>query len=501
MSISNAVGPNRRSTVVGYALDKGTEGVTGGFLPQRIAIVGEANTANQVALKTKLVFTSADEVAQEYGYGSPLHLAAKRLRGNNDVGGVGTVAYSVPEAGAAIAQEYTVTVTGTASKSASQTIIIAGQYIGFTVAKDDDATVILGKIKDAVNSVIDSPMTAGVVTATPDMPLTAKWAGESSSDIKVEFAGEDVGLTYAAAESAAGAGAVLPDDALTLFGSEWNTFVVNCLKATSTVLDAYEAFNGNSDTRNGRYNAEDWKPFVTCSGTVENDKDNLIAITTGRKNEQTNIIMPAPSSLSLPLEIAAATAFIYTPRVNRDPKLDIQNHRLIGIVPPQEITPSDLDVYNNRDLISKNGCSTVKISDGDFFVKDFITTYHKTGEEPPQFKYVRNLAGIDFNVGYRTIFLDNTYILGKTILPDSNPSVDDEVIKPDDAKSIIAQNLVEDFAAKGIFADAAYSLERLTVGINGTNPDRLDFRIPYQRSGFARIASTNAVANFYLGDS
>jgi len=501
MAISNAVDPTRISTVIGYALDKGTEGVSGGFLPQSIAIVGEANTANQTALKTKLEFTSADEVGQEFGYGSPLHLAALRVRGNIDVGGVRTIAYSVPEAGAAAAQENTIAVTGTASKAATQYIIIGGQYIGFTVLPSDDDTAILGKIKDAINANINCPMGAGTVSVTPDLPVTAKWAGESSADIKIEFAGDDVGLTYTAVEATAGAGAVLPDDALALFGMEWNTFVINALKATGTVLDAYEAFNGNSDTRNGRYNPENWKPFVVCSGTVESDKDNLIAITTGRKNEQTNIIMPAPNSLSLPLEIAAVTAAIYTPKVQRDPKLDIQNDRLIGIVPPQVLTATDLDVYNNRDLVVKNGCSTVALQDGDYFVKDFITTYHPDGELPPQFRYVRDLAGIDFNVGYRTIFLDNTYILGKTILPDSNPSVDPEVIKPNDAKSIMVQNLVQDFASQGIFADSAYSLENMQVEIDGTNPNRLNFRIPYKRSGYVRIISTNVVANFYLGGS
>lgn len=501
MAISNAVDPTRISSVIGYALDKGTEGVTGGYLPQRIAIVAEANTANQAGLKTKLVFTSAVDVAKEYGYGSPAHLAARRLRGNNDVGGVGTVIYSVPEAGGAIAQEYTITVTGTPSKSATQNIIIAGVTVGFTVNKTDTPAIILAAIKDAVNTNINLPTIAGTVSATPDMPLTAKWKGESSADITVEFSGEDVGLTFAAADSTSGAGSVLPSDALALFGNEWNTTVVNALKATATVLDAYEAYNGNSDTRNGRYNAENFKPFVTISGTVESDTATLIALTDSRKNEQTNIVMPCPSALSLPLEIAAVAAFIYCPKVQRDPKLDIQDDILLGITGPQDQTVEDMNVYNNRDLIVKGGCSTVTFADGDYTVKDFVTTYHPDGEEPPQFRYVRDLAGIDFNVAYRTLFLDKAYILGKTILPDSNPSTDPEVIKPNDAKTVMIQNMIIPFADAGIFADSTYSVENVAVEIDGTNPNRLNFRIPYKRSGYARIISTNVVANFYLGGS
>ncbi len=499
MSISNAVDPTRVSSIVGYSLDKGLEGVTGGYLPQRIAIIAEGNSDKQATMGTKLEFTSADEVAQECGYGSPAHLAAKRIRGNAiDVGGVSTVVYPLPEAAEAAAKESGIAVTGTPSKSATQYVIIAGNYYSFTVLPTDDGDAILGKIKDAINAQVDSPVTAGAVLEG-SLPVTAKWAGATSDDITIEFGGEDVGLTYSVTETTPGAGEVLPTDALDLFGSEWNTLVINCLGATETVLDAYEAFNGNSTDRIGRYNSENWKPFIAITGTVESDKDTLVTITTGRKNEQTNVIMPAPNSLSLPFEIAAVTAGVYAPRVQRDPKADILDVRLIGIVPPQDLDVGDLDVYNNRDYLAKNGCSTVILSDGDYFVKDFITTYHPDGELPPQFRYVRNLVGIDFNTAYRILFLDDQFIKGYTILPDSSTSNDPNVIKPKDGKSIMINKLITPFANAGIFADAAYSIENTQVEIDETNPDRLNFNIPYKRSGFARVVSTNAVANFYLG--
>lgn len=497
--ISTAVDPTRVSSVIGYALDKGFEGVTGGFLPQRIAIIAEANTANQSGLKTKLEFTSAAEVAVECGSGSPAHLAAKRIRGNTlDVGGVSTVVYPLPESGSGVAQVYSITITGTASKASTQYVIVAGKYYSYTPLPTDTGDEILGKIKDAINADVDAPVTAGVV-ATSALPVTSKWAGITSGDIVIEFAGEAVGLTPAVAETTPGAGEVLPADALALFGSEWNTIVINCLGSTSTVLNDYELFNGNSTDKTGRYNSESWKPCVVITGTVEDDKDNLIAITTGRKNEQTNIIMPAPLSLSMPLEIAAVTAGIYAPRVQRDPKADILDVRLIGIVPPQDLEEGDMDVYNNRDLIVKAGCCTTDLRDGDYFVKDFVTTYHPDGEDPPQFRYVRNLAGIDFNTAYRILFLDETFIKGFTILPDSSTSNDPDIIKPKDGKSIMINKLIVPFANSGIFADEAYSIENIQVEIDGTNPDRLNFRIPYKRSGFARVISTNAIANFYLG--
>ncbi len=498
MPISNAVAPNRVSSVLGYELKKGLEGVTGGYLPQRIAIIAEANSDSQVGLKTKFQFTSSDEVAVECGYGSPAHLAAIRVRGQINVGGIPTLVFPLPQAGGGVAQADSITTTGTATKSATQFIIVAGRYISFVVLKDESGDDILNKIKDAINAILDTPITAGAVAANA-LPTTAKWVGQSSADIVIEFAGEDIGLTFVVAETAAGAGEVLPDDALALFGSEWNTAVVNCLGATTTILDAYEAFNGNSTDKTGRYNAEDWKPFVAYTGSVLDTKASIIAITDARKLEQTNIFMSCPKSLSLPFEIAAVLCAVYTPRVEVDPKSDVLDAVMTGITPPQDLEVGDMAIYDNRDLIVKAGACTVILRDGNYVIKDFVTTYHPIGETPPQFRWVRNLAGIDFNVAFKTLFIDETFIKGKTILPDSSTSIDPNVIKPKDAKGLMINKLFVPFANDGILAESAYSIENCNVEINGTNPDRLDFVTPYKRSGFARILSTTAIANFNLG--
>ena len=354
------------------------------------------------------------------------------------------------------------------------------------------------KIKDAVNAVLDTAMTAGTIV-TNALPMTAKWVGQTSADIVIEFAGDDIDVVYANAETAAGAGEVLPANALALFGSEWDTQVVNCLGSTSTILDDYELFNGNSTDKTGRYNAEAFKPCVVVTGSILDDKDDIVAVTDSRKIEQTNIFMSCPKALSLPLEIAAVTVAVYAPKVEVDPKADILDSVLTGITPPQDLEAGDMDVYNNRDFIVKGGACTVILRDGNYFVKDFVTTYHPVGEDPPQFRWVRNLAGIDFNIAFRTLFIDEAFIKGKTILPDANPSTDPNVIKPKDAKGLMINKLFVPFANAGILAESAYSIDNCDVQINDTNPDRLDFSNPYKRSGFARILSTTAIANFNLG--
>lgn len=53
-------------------------GAGAGVLPQRIALVGAGNTGVSYPL-TPLSVTSAGQVAEQYGDGSLLHLAASRL--------------------------------------------------------------------------------------------------------------------------------------------------------------------------------------------------------------------------------------------------------------------------------------------------------------------------------------------------------------------------------------------------------------------------------------
>ena len=81
-AISTAIGIERISRIVGYKLRPTNFTPDTPYLPQRIAVLGEANTANQATI-TKDVpfeFISADEVGEEFGYGSPLHIMARIIR-------------------------------------------------------------------------------------------------------------------------------------------------------------------------------------------------------------------------------------------------------------------------------------------------------------------------------------------------------------------------------------------------------------------------------------
>ena len=236
MAISTAVGSERISKVVGYKLTKGFFQIDSPNLPQRVAILAEANLANQGTLDlTKKEITSAQEAGELYGFGSPIHNIMRILRPptGGGIGGIPTIVYPQIEPGSAVAATKTVTVTGGATGNGEHTVIVAGRSgidgisYSFPVVTGDTPTIIAGKIKDAINAVLSSPMSGDNVVGV--MTGTVKWKGITGDDVNISIdnGGDGLGLTYVIAVGVAGVGSTSIAGALAQFGNEWNTIVVN----------------------------------------------------------------------------------------------------------------------------------------------------------------------------------------------------------------------------------------------------------------------------------
>jgi len=312
-TISTAVGTERRSRVSGYKIRKGFFNNDTQNLPQIIAVFGEANTANQSGLTTTPVeVTSAKEAGELFGFGSPIHSVMRILRPVNSdgVGGIPTVVFPQVSDVAATASTREWTVVGTATSNATHTVVINGrdgvdfQNYSFSVVVGDTPTVIAGKIKDAINGVLGSPLTAantaGVMTAT------AKWKGATSDDINllIDFGSNSAGVSYSQTDSTSGSGTVDLADSFALFGDTWYTTVINTYGVSK--LAEFEQFNGvpDPDAPTGRFNGLIFKPFMAFFGSNESDKDVLAGITndSGRVNQVTNVLCPAPNSLGFNYE-------------------------------------------------------------------------------------------------------------------------------------------------------------------------------------------------------
>lgn len=503
-TISTAVGAERISRTAGYKIKKGFFNTDTGNLPQMIAVLGEANDANQATLDLNpKEITTAREAAEAYGEGSPMHQMFRILRpvSGDGVGGIPTVAFPQASDAGASATVHEWTVTGTATGNAVHTINIGGrtsldfQEYKFSVAKDDDPSAIAQKIADAINGVTGSPVIATVALGV--VTLTTKWKGATSASLSSLITFEKaVGVSYAKTDETAGAGTVSLADALGKFEDSWFTIVLNPYGAAQ--FDALEAFNGQPDDENptGRYDGQTFKPFVALFGSTLDDKDDIVAITdaAARVDQVTNVLCPAPRSKAFPWEAAANVCF-HLARIAQDtPHLDVNNKAYPDMPIPSDGKIGDLSIYDNRDFLVKKGASTVILKDGNYVIQDLVTTYHPDGETPLQFSYVRNLI-VDWNISdtYRT--LEEVFVKDHVLVKDGQVTSVEKAVKPSEWKATVLE-MLNDLAGDALISDPEFSAGSLTVKISESNPNRFETFFRYKRTGIARIESTDVEAGF-----
>lgn len=514
MAISDAVGSERISRIVGYKLIKGDFSNTTPNLPQRIALLAEANTANQsdIDVDTPVQITSAQQAGELCGWGSPAHINARILfptSGGGSIGGIPVILYPQAEQGGASSFKKTITVSGTATAAGTHYVVIGGRYTldgdsyAVNIASGDTATQIAVKITDVVNNVLGCPMTAAETSPVGAVStLTSKWAGETAGYITVSVDTGDnaLGLTYTVATTQAAAGIPSVTDSLNLFGNEWNTIVINTYPLSSTVTAELEAFNGIPDpnTPTGRYQGIIFQPFIALTGTVEDSDTSSadVVLTDADKLNVTIGMCPAPLSPAMPMEAAANMCTLFARKAQDTPHLDVEGSYYPDMPVPATGVPATAS-YDVRDAIVKKGMSTVLIIAGKYQVQDFVTTYHPVGEVPPQFRYCRDLM-LDMNVRFGYWLLEQINVVDHMIANDLDIVNVSSVIKPKQWKAIIQQYAIS-LTAKGLIADPAFMQDSITVAISNVNPNRLETFFRYKRTGTVRIASTTAQAGFNFG--
>lgn len=502
-ALSTAVGDERRSRVSGYKINKGNFNLASENLPQNIVILGEANTANQAALDvSKKEVTSAFEAGELYGFGSPIHQIMRILRpiSGQGIGGIPT--FVIPQLSDVGASATVVTwdLTGVATKNATHKVVIAGREdldfksYSYTVSIGDTAAEVLAKIADAVNAVLNSPVSAAVVGA--QIVFTTKWEGLTSASIDISFNidGEAAGFVYALDSKVDGAGDIDLSAAFALFGSDWHTTVIN---PYDSKLDVLEAFNGvPAPIASGRYNPIDFKPFLSFFGSVLDDKDDLAAITdaAARQEEVTNVLCPAPLSKAFPWEAAANMVALFCRVMQDTPEIDVNGLSYPDMPVPSDGIIGDMSVYDNRDFLIKKGCSTVIYDKGSYKVQDLVNTYHVEDEVPLQFNYCRNL-NLDWNIADSYMILEKLKLKDKVLIGDLQSTDSKNAVKPKEWKAVLF-GLFEELAVKALINEPKFSKDSLQVGISETNPNRFETTFAYKRTGIARIESTTVEAGY-----
>lgn len=508
MAVSDAIGAERVSRVVGYKLLAGNFAETTPNLPMRIAVLGQANTANQTGLtNAPREVTSEAEAGNLYGFGSQIHILMRiiRARTGDTTGGIPTVIYPQLAPGSAAAQVDTITVTGAATAAAVHLIRINGRTsidgdsLAISITSGDAVGDVATKIAAAINACVSCPVSAtaalGVVT------VTSKWQDLSAGDldIQVDTQNEPVGVSYAVAESAAAAGDSTTNVAasLALFDENWNTIVVN--PYGKGLAATFEAANGvpGVPAPTGRYAPAVFKPFVALTGDTVSD--TVVNVTASLDADEATVVQcPAPNSEGWPFEAAANVAAILSRQAQDSPHTDTAGRFYPDMPVPASGSIGVYNTYNNRDLIVKNGGSTVTLRNGRYMIEDLITSYRPAGQNPPQFRYVRSLIQ-DWNVRFTYFLLQQINVVDKTILEDNQPTTQANTIKPKQWRAILTQ-MFDDLALRALIAEPTFSVDSLQVTISTTNPDRFEDFFRYKRTGIVRIASTTAEAGFNFGE-
>jgi len=504
MAISTAVPAGSVSRASGYQLKKGNFSTSTPYLPQKVVILAEANTANQgTIVNTPVEITSAAQAGAAYGYGSPMHAIARILFPASGTG-IQVPVYAMAQTAAvsSTATVIVITITGTATANKTHYLRIAGRTsldfstYAINIVTGDTPTVQAGKWVAAINAVLGAPIIAS--NAAGVLTLTAKWTGASGAGLTAipDTDGNNAGVTYVITSNTAGTGTPDIAAALAQFEDPWYTIVINSYGVTK--LAELEAFNGIPDATNptGRYSPMEFKPLVAIFGSTEPVSANIITITnnSARVPNVTNILAPAPTSAGMPYEAAANMAMLLANISQSTPHLTVAGKSYPDMPVPANNIIGNMSIYANRDSLRKNGSSTVILKDGKYQVQDLVTTYHPDGEVPLIFSEARYLM-IDWNIKYGYGILEDSFLKDKAIVDDGQYTNVQDVVTPSAWKAVVFTYL-DTIATLALIVDVQFSKDSVVVEIDPTNPNRFNTTFSYKRSGTAEIESTTVTVGF-----
>jgi phage tail sheath gpL-like len=494
MPVSTAVDLSAVARVVG--IKTAFKDLRGGgvlFLPQRVAIVGQGNTAATYST-TKRQVTSALEVAQLYGFGSPVHLAALQLLPVNG-DGVGTIpvtVYPLEDDESGVAATGDITPSGAATGAASFVIKINNiPSEQFSVANGDSVATITAAMTTALAAALNLPMTA--VDNSTDVAVTSKWKGASANDLYIEVVAtseDNSGITFAITQPTGGLINPDVDDALNQVGDVWETMVLNCLEiADTTTLDKFSVFG------EGRWGALTRKPLIVFTGNTATTVTAATVVSDARKTDRTNSQLVAPGSNDLPLAVAARQLARIVKVANNNPPRDYGSQDATGLNPGLDGAQW---TYIDRDVAIKKGSSTIEVKDGVINLSDTVTFYHPSGDPIPAYRYVCDivkLQNIIFNLNL--IFATDEWD-GAPLIPDNQPTVNPEAKQPKMAVAA-ANALIDSLALNAIISDPKTAKSNTVAQISEQNPKRLDIALTVQLSGNTNIISVDLAFGFYFG--
>ena len=492
MAVSTAVDASAVARVLGIeAIFVNRLGNNAVLLPQRLAVIAQGATAATYST-TKAQFSSALDVAAEYGFGSPLHLISQKLfPANGD--GVGTIPvtfYPLEDNASGVAADGDIIPAGSPTVAASYVIRVSGiDSAGFVISVGDSTADIVTAMTLAVNSNLDMPVIAtdGVTSLT----LDAKWAGTSSNKMFIELIGSTTaGNTFTITQMNGGLLNPLIDSALAQIGNVWETMILNAMEPSdSTALGTLDTFG------EGRWGALTRKPLVafTCDNQVS--VNDATSIPDGRAADRTNVQLNVPGCNNLLFVSCARQVARIIKLANNNPAHDYGGRKADTLIPGAD---GDQWTYLEKDQAVKAGASTTDVVDGVVAISDVVTMYHPAGDPLPAYRYVVDIVKLQNVIFNLDLVFASAEWDGAPLIPDDQPTTNRAAKKPKTAKAAAAA-VVDGLALEAILSDPETSKANILSEIDTANPKRLNLCVPVSLAGNTNIISIDLKFGFFFG--
>jgi len=491
MTISTAVDPNARASIVGIDVKYQNLGLVGGFLPQRVAIVGQGSTTATYDLVRRQI-TSAFEAGQTYGFGSPIHLSAMQILPDNGdgVGSIPVTVYPLEDDVSGIASAGEITPSGIQSETAAYRVSVAGMLSeAFIINAADSVAVKVTAITEAINASVNLP-----IVATDDITkvdIEAKWKGESGNDIIISIEGSTTaGTVFAIVQPTSGDVNPDVDGILAEMGNTWETLILNCLNKTDIVtLEKFRVFG------EGRWQPLVKKPLIVFSGDTNTTVANAVTIPEARKTDRINSQLVAPGSVNLPFVIASRELAKIAVIAEANPPKGYNKQIADGILAGAN---GDQWTYIDRDEAVKKGSSTITVEDSVIKLGDIVTFYHPTGDPFPSYSKVVAIIKL-MNIIYNLdLEFESIEWADAPLIPDNQPTVNPDARTPSAAKAEV-NGILDYLGTQAIISDPETAKKKTTAQINPTNPDRLDIVVTVQLSGNSNIKAVTINFGYFVG--
>ena len=491
MSISGAVDPNAVASVVGIETIFKNTGVGGQFLQQRVAVVGQGSTS-AVYTTTKKQVTSALEVGQTYGFGSPLHLAVSQiLPVNGDgVGSIPVTVYPLEDDGAGVVAAGSILPAGSQITARAYRVSVNNILSNsFTISFGDTIAQIVTAITFAINANINMPLIAS--DNTSDVVLDAKWKGASGNDIYVEIIGDTSdGVTFGVTQPTGGATNPDVQIALDQVGSVWETLVLNCMdKADTVTLDKFETFGI------GRWQPLVKKPLIVFTGEIEATVADATTIPEARKTDKVNSQLVSPAGHDLPFVVAARQLARIAKVAENNPPTGYNGQIADGLTPAADSEEWD---YIERNEALTKGSSTITKENGQVVLGDIATFYHPDGDTLPAYRYVVNIVKLQNIIYNLDLIFEADEWRDAPLIPDDQATVNPLARKPKTAKAEVT-GLLDYLGAWAFISDPKTAKTKTVVEIDGSNPNRINIIMTVQLSGNTRIKAITLNFGYLLG--